>query len=223
MSRSARSFCVLSVVVVLTLRAFSNSASNADLQKQRAAADLAEKEALAIVEQALSGVKNLRLTQNRISIETECLQLLWGRDRSRAIGLLNQIATEFTQASGEGPGTSASSNRLNGLRQQRQQLVQFLGAVEPQMALTFLETTRPYVRMQSPEQEEAEERQIQLNLAMEEAARDPRLALNLAEKKLDESEHIPFELLNVLNVQARQDRGAETKLLREIVSRLGTL
>jgi len=124
------------------------------------------------------------------------------------------------QASGERPETSASSNRLNALRQQRQQLVQFLGTVEPQMALRFLAATRPYVRMEPPEQEEAEERQIQLNLASQEAARDPRLALDIAEKELDESDDIPFELLNVLNMLAIRDRGAETQLLQEIVSRL---
>jgi hypothetical protein len=211
---------LLLVVSTLALRAFGNPASKPDLQKQREAAELAEKAAFAIVEQALSAAKNLRLPQNRIAVETECLQLLWGPDKSRAIGLLNQIATEFAQVSSEGPGTFASSNRLNSLRQQRQQLVQFLGAVEPQMALEFLATTRPYVRMEPPEQEEAEERQIQLNLASQEAARDPRLALNIAEKRLDESDHIPFELLNILNVLASKDRGAETKLLREIVSRL---
>ena len=134
--------------------------------------------------------------------------------------MLNQLAAEFVQASGERPETSASSNRLNALRHQRRQLVQFLGAVEPQMALRFLAATRPYVRLEPPEQEEAEERQIQLNLASQEAARDPRLALDIAEKKLDETDDIPFELLNVLNMLASRDRGAETKLLQQIVSRL---
>jgi hypothetical protein len=220
MSRSARSLCVSSFVIAFALGAFGNPAAKSDLQKQREAAEFEEREAFAIVEQALSGAKNLKLPQNRISVEAECLQLLWGRDRSRAIGLLNQIATEFTQASNEGPGTPASSNRLNALRQQRQQLVQFLGAVEPRMALEFLSTTRPYVRMEPSEQEDAEEKQIQLNLALQEATRDPRLALNIAEKRLDESDHVPFDLLNVLNVLASQDRGAETKLLHGIVSRL---
>jgi len=220
MSRSARSLCLLSVVLALALLVFGQSANKRDLQKEKEAAELREKGALAIMEQALSNAKNLKLPQNRIAVETESLQLFWGRDKSRANGLLNQLAAEFAQASGERPEASSSSNRLNALRQQRQQLVQFLGSVEPQMALTFLAATRPYVRMEPPEQEEAEERQIQLNLASQEAARDPRLALDIAEKKLDESDDIPFELLNVLNMLASRDRGAETKLLREIVSRL---
>jgi hypothetical protein len=199
---------------------FGQSANKRDLQKEKEAAELRERGALAIVEQALSNAKNLKLPQNRIAVETESLQLFWGRDKSRANGLLNRLAAEFAQASGERPETSASSNRLNALRQQRQQLVQFLGSVEPEMALRFLVATRPYVRMEPPEQEEAEERQIQLNLASQEAARDPRLALDIAEKELDESDDIPFELLNVLNMLASRDRGAETKLLQEIVSRL---
>lgn len=220
MFRSARSLCVSSFVIAYALCAFGNPAAKSDLQKQREAAELEEREAFAIVEQALSAAKNLKLPQNRISVEAECFQLLWGRDRSRAIGLLNQIATEFTQVSSEGSETSTSSNRLNALRQQRQRLVQFLGAVEPRMALEFLSTTRPYVRMEPPEQEDAEEKQIQMNLALQEATRDPRLALNIAEKRLNESDHVPFDLLNVLNVLASQDRVAETKLLHEIVSHL---
>src|SRR6516225_3199939 len=220
MSRSAGSLNLLSVVIALALLVFGQSANRRDLQKEKEAAELREKGALAIVEQALSNAKNLKLPQNRIAVETESLQLFWGRDKSRAKGLLNQLAAEFVQASGEGPETSTSSNRLNALRQQRQQLVQFLGTVEPQMALRFLAATRPYVRMEPPEQEEAEERQIQLNLASQEAARDPRLALDIAEKKLDEADDIPFELLNVLNMLAIRDRGAETQLLQEFVSRL---
>ena len=220
MSRSALSLCVLSVVLELPLLVFGQSGNKGDLQKPKEAAELLEKGALAIVEQALSNAKNLKLPQNRIAVETESFQLFWGRDRSRANGLLNQLAAEFEQVATERPETSVSSNRLYALRQQRQQLVQFLAGVEPEMALRFLAATRPYVPMEPPEREEAEERQIQLNLASQEAARDSRLALDIAEKKLDESDDIPFELLNVLNMLASRDRAAEAKLLQEIVSRL---
>jgi hypothetical protein len=220
MSRSARSVSALLVVIALSLLMFGQSANDRDLQKQSEAAELREKGALAIVEQALSNAKNLKLPQNRITVETESLQLFWSRDRSRANGLLNQIVGEFARASSERTETPDSANRLIALRQQRQQFVQFLGVVEPETALRFLAVTRPYVGVEPPEQEEAEERQIQLNLAGQQAARDPRLALDMAEKKLEESDDIPFELLNVLNVLANKDKVAETRLLQEIVSRL---
>jgi hypothetical protein len=74
MSRSARSLCVLSIVLALALLVFGQSANKSDLQKEKEAAELWEKGALAIVEQALSNAKNLKLPQNRIAVGTESLQ-----------------------------------------------------------------------------------------------------------------------------------------------------
>lgn len=220
MSRSARPLCAFGALVVFASSVIGETPDRPDLQKQNEEAALRQKGALAILEQALSNTRNLKLPQNRIKVETEILQLLWARDEARANGLLNQIVREFAQASSKHPGNSDAPNRLASLRQQRQQLVQFLGSADPQAALRFLAATRPYVRTESGVQEEAEERQIQLNLAAQQASQDPRLALQIAEKMLEESDDLPFELLNVLSTLADKDNSAATRLLREIVARL---
>src|SRR5205807_551344 len=89
-----------------------------------------------------------------------------------------------------------------------------------ELALNFLTASRPYVQAGSPEQEAAEERQLLLNLAVQQAAHNPRHALQTAERELQVPGDLPFELINLLDQVTANDARSGAQLLHEIVGRL---
>jgi hypothetical protein len=76
------------------------------------------------------------------------------------------------------------------------------------------------MRSGSAEQEDAEDRQLRLNLAAQQAAHNPQDALKTAEKELAASGSLPFELINVLQLVTAADPEAGSRLLNQIARRL---
>lgn len=175
--------------------------------------------ALAMLDVVLAGTRNLSLPQNRIAIASEAFPLLWSRNEAQARALVNQMIGDFSQASSHPAENSRPNPRLM-LRQQRQMVVREIANVDPGLALSFMNATRTYVQIGNPEQEEAEERALRLELAAEEAARNPRNALRMAEKELRSPGPLPEELINLLSQVTAKDPEAGAQLLHEIVGRV---
>ena len=175
--------------------------------------------ALALLDEVMSGAKSLGLPQNRIAIEAEAFPILWSQNQSQARALVHQMEGDFAQAASQ-QDESANLDLPQALRMQRQTLVQTIAQSDPELALTFLTASRPYVQAGSPEQEAAEERQLLLNLAVQQAARNPRRALQTAERELQVPGDLPFELINLLDQVTANDARSGARLLHEIVGRL---
>jgi len=175
------------------------------------------KAALTLLDQVLSGSRNLSLPQNRITIASEALGILWGHNEAQARSLVTEIVGDFAQA---GAQENLQSNDRQLLRQQRQNLVGAIAQLDAELALSFMTATKPFVRIGDPDQEEAEERNLQLELATQEASRNPRNALRLAKKELEASGNLPQELISLLSQVAAKDPEAGAQLLHELLSRL---
>jgi len=76
---------------------------------------------------------------------------------------------DFAQAASQ-QRENKDFNRVELLCQERQMLVQTIAQFDAQLALQFLSDTRAYVRTETAEEDEAQERQPRLNVAAEEAA-----------------------------------------------------
>jgi len=177
--------------------------------------------ALALLNLVLAGAKNLNLPQNRIAIAAEAFPLLWTRNQSQARALVNQMVGDFAQAAArQNSEESPDRNARQLLRQQWQVALQTISQSDAELALNFMHASHALVQIGNPEQEEAEERDLRLGLAAQEAARNPRNALRIAEKDLQTPGDLPQELVNLLTQVAANDAEVGKQLLHEIVTRV---
>jgi hypothetical protein len=175
--------------------------------------------ALAMLDVVLAGARNLTLPQNRIAIAADAFPILWGRNEPQARSLVTQITGDFAQAASR-QAENPEPNARQFLRMQWQLVLREISTADADLALSFLNATRTYVRGGNPEQDEAEERGLRLELAAQEAAHNPRNALRMAEKELQASGDLPLELINLQSQVAAQDPEAGAQLLHDIVARV---
>jgi len=177
--------------------------------------------ALALLDLVLSGARNLSLPQNRIQIASEALPLLWRSNEARARALVTQMVGDFTQAAAL-PQENSSPDKRNMLRQQWQVVVRTIARSDAGLALSFMNATRSFVPIAGAAEQESEERGLRLELATQEAKRNPRNAMQLAEKELQAPGELDPQLIDLLTQIMAKDPPAGTELLHEIVSRIGS-
>lgn len=198
------------------LASTDNDKSKADRAKETLARHQA---ALTLLELVVAGSKNLSLPQNRIAIASGAFPVLWTRNEAQARALVTQITGDFAQSATHQQESPEPTSRQM-LRQQWQMVLRTLAQSDAELALSFLNATRTFVELGNSEQEEAEERNLRLEIASQEVARNPRNALRLAEKDLQTSGDLPQELVNLLGQIAAKDPEAGAQLLHEMVARL---
>jgi hypothetical protein len=174
--------------------------------------------ALDMLDLVLAGAKSLVLPQNRLAIESEAFPLLWSRNESQARALVIQMVGDFAQAASQ--QETPDPNSRQSLRQQWQVVLRAISQSDAELALSFMNASRLSVQSGNPEQDEAEERGLRLELAAQLAAHDPRNALRAAEKDLQAPGDLPWELINLLAQVEAKDPEAGTQLLHDIVSRV---
>ncbi|HEX8735253.1 MAG TPA: hypothetical protein VF721_08035, partial [Pyrinomonadaceae bacterium] len=128
-------------------------ATKSDPEKEKAAAEL-EKNAIELLEQAVSETAALKLPENRALIYAMAGDLFWTRDEKRARILFRGAAGEIVQIINMKPEKFDSSSpgiensRIIGARQMeifslRQMVLRALADRDAEMALEILQTTRP--------------------------------------------------------------------------------
>jgi len=175
--------------------------------------------ALSLLDLVLAGSRNLSLPQNRIAVASDAFPILWSRNEPQARTLVTQMIGDFAQAATRQQDAPAPNARQM-LRQQWQVALRTIAPADAELALSFMNATRTFVQIGNPEQEEAEERSLRLELAAQEADHNPRNALRLAEKDLQTPGDPPLELINLLSQISAKDPEAGTQLLHEIVARV---
>jgi len=189
------------------------------MAEQEKTAAARRKAALTLLELVLSGSKNLNLPQNRIAIATDAFPLLWTRNETQARALVTQMIGDFAQASAD-QREHPEPNAQQMLHQHWQIVIRTIAPSDAELALSFMNATRTYVPVGDPEQQADEERSLRLELATQRAARNPRDALRLAEKELQTSGDLPFELINLLSQIAAADPEAGAQLLHELIGQV---
>jgi malonyl CoA-acyl carrier protein transacylase len=227
-SRRARVPHILFATVALTSLSFAQLGQPQSAESGEHQTTPADKEqdsparrqaALAMLDLALAGARNLTLPQNRIAVESEAFPMLWNRNESQARALISQMVGDFAQAASRQDG-GPDRNARPALRQQWQVVLQTVSQADAELALSFMNASRSFVQTGNPEQEEAEERALRLNLAAQEAAHNPRNALRIAEKDLQAPGDPPAELINLLSQVTAKDAEAGAQLLHDIVRRV---
>ena len=201
---------------LLSASSTADAKSKAEKEKEIAARHQA---ALTLLDLVLAGARNLSLPQNRIAVASEAFPLLWSRNEPQARTLVTQMVGDFAQAASrqlENPEPNARQM----LHQQWQMVLRTIAQADAELALSFMNATRTFVQIGNPEQEEAEERSLRLELAAQEAGHNPRNALRLAEKDLQTPGDLRQELINLLSQISAKDPEAGAQLLHKIVARV---
>jgi hypothetical protein len=199
-----------------TLPSPAEDKSKAEKEKEAIARHQA---ALTLLDLVLGGSKNLSLPQNRIAVASEAFPILWSRNEPQARTLVTQMIGDFSQASTRQQESPAPNTRQQ-LHQQWQIVLRTIAQADAELAISFMNATRAFVQIGNPEQEEAEERSLRLELAAQEAEHNPRNALRLAEKDLQNPGDLPQELINLQIQIAAKDPEAGMQLLHKIVARV---
>jgi hypothetical protein len=227
MHRWARVFPVLLASVFLTppllaqfdeLQSAQSPPSPVKAEKAQEAA-ARHQAARTLLEIVLAGSKNLALPQNRIIIANQAFPMVWPQNEPRARALVTQMIGDFAQASAsqqDNPEPGASQ----GLHMQWQLVIRTIAQSDAELAISFMNATSTFVQVGDSEQQQNEERGLRLELAAQEAARNPRNALRLAETDLETSGGLPSELINLLTQISAKDPEAGAQLLHETVARV---
>jgi len=181
-----------------------------------------ERKALGLLEEALAGAEGLKLAENRVRAQSTAARLLWPRDakagRAAFKAAADGVAALNASVDTEDPQFYSAAQTLTQLRSE---LVQVAGQFDPKLALEFLRATRPpfaeafqSAGLGHPSQEQM----LEMTLANQVAAEDPRLALEMAEESLAKA--FTTGLLNVINLLRSKDPAAASKLAVQIVRKL---
>lgn len=212
----------LSVLIISSVPAQSPSAQDpAGTEQEQQHQQEIEKKALALLDDVIRQASALRRAENRLRIQTTAADLLWTRDEQRARSLYK----EATSSLGELMSSISSAdpqfhNLIQPLAQLRQEVLRQMAGHDAQLALEFLRATRqPRPPQADPSYKQSDpERQLEMSLASQIAANDPKQALEIAEKSL--AKGISYQAVDLFRQLQMKDRDAAGKLAGDIITKL---
>jgi hypothetical protein len=176
---------------------------------------------LALLIETSQSFAQLRRAQTRAGFQIQAAQLLWNSDEKRAAKLMEQAIESVKEFIAEVDSTDLDYYESFELATQlRQQLVDALGPHDPEMALNFLRSTRT---LANPERVRGmgqgdRELQLELSLATQVAATDPKRAFQMAEDTLKRGSST--SLLTMLQQLRAKDPELAAKLAHDIAAKL---
>lgn len=204
----------------------ANTVATAE-QQQKLQQELDTK-SLALLDEIIVESQTLRIAENRLHIKLMAANLLWPRNEARARALFKEAMASLVEMNNEIDRTDPESGRkIREITQLRQEMLQILARRDARLAREFLRATRQpasastenaqtNARYRQPD----EERQMELSLASELAADDPKEALKIARENL--SRGISYQLIEILNKLHEKDQEAAAKLAGDIITKLRT-
>ena len=176
-----------------------------------------EKKALDLLEIVASKISSLKNPENRISLSSSVAELLWTRDEKRARALFQEVTKEMSTMVASVDYTDPQSyNTLPFVNQQRQEVMTRIARRDPELALSFLRSTRFPVETRGINQ--VNERNLELYLSRMIAGRDPDRALQIARDSV--SRGLSYELLGVLSDLQRKNPQAAQNLYEVVIDRI---
>lgn len=181
-----------------------------------------ERKALALLDGIVADAQALK-PLNRLRLQISAADLLWPRDEKRARALYEKSINDFNELVG---GIDASDPNFYYLVQAPTQLfneiLQTLAQHDPQMALDFLHQTHLPRQPQAASRfiEPDNQLQMETQLAMQIAAKDPKLALQVGMENLEKG--LTSNLPSVIQQLQAKDRDAAAKLAAALIKKLQT-
>lgn len=217
-----RSLSLLVLLVVSSQPAVLAQTQGPETGSAEAAHKELEKKAVVLLEEAVADARQLKHVESGVHAEVVAAGLLWPRDEQSARALFKEAADGVSALGAQvDPEDPQFYNAAQSASQLRVELVQAAARFDPKLALDYLRSTRP----QHPEAFQAagynqlsQEQALEMSLAGQIAAQDPKKALAMAEESL--SRGPTTALASVLNQLRAKDPASASKLAADIVTKL---
>ncbi|MGH9873697.1 MAG: hypothetical protein ACRD9S_14710 [Pyrinomonadaceae bacterium] len=174
---------------------------------------------LALLAETAEGLGQIRLPQTRVRAQLQTAQLLWPSNEKLAA----KLAADAVEAVKEYMAGAETSDRdyyqtYSLAMQLRQETVLVLGQHDPESALSFLRATRTLANPSGQSNQPDQELQLELSLASQIAAADPKGAMRIGQETLKRG--YSSTLIELIFRLRSTDPELATQLAKEAVAKL---
>lgn len=175
---------------------------------------------LALLDEIVNSIPEIRQPQTRVRVKLQSANLLWTIDEKKAAKLISESVTEARNyVLGLKPEDSAYDELVQWAQQIRAEAVQTLAVRDPEAALSLLRSTRKPIKTETDLRDiEEAERQLELSLASQIAAKNPQRAFELAEESLKDG--LSSTLIQTLNSLSKVNSELAATLARDLTAKL---
>ncbi len=194
-------------------------------EEKEAARKELEKKAVEMLDGLITDARALRVAENRVRVLTSAADLLWPRDEKRARSLFRDVASYLNEAAAANKSRDEERRRYGQgtVYSLRLEMLRTVTRRDPQLALELLRATRQTPPAAPGEGGAAapvphEELSLEMQLAGQVTARDPKRALQMAEESL--ARGLSFDTVELLGRLQAADAEAGQKFAAEVVRKV---
>ena len=176
---------------------------------------------LALLSEVADSLSQIRLPQTRVRAQLQASQLLWPSDEKLAAKLAADATEGVREYLASVDTVDDDYYQIYRLAMQlRQEVVQILGPRDPEMVLGFLRTTRTLTNPDADPRNNRwdQELNLELSLAHQISAKDPKRALEIADETLKKG--YSSSLIGIINSLRATEPEMAAKLAKQIAAKL---
>ena len=174
---------------------------------------------VALLNDIIDSIPEIRLLQTRLRVKLQSANLLWSIDEKKAIKLLTEGMTDAQNyLASLKPDDDEYEQAYQWVRQLRFEAVQTLAFRDPEAALNLIRSTRKPLPPETMREDDGAERQLEMSLAGQVAARNPKRAYELAEESLKSG--LSPNLIDTLTTLRRLDQDLASSLAKDMLAKL---
>lgn len=203
-------------IKILDLRAATNE--ELEVANNR---ETARRKGLALLIEVANSLQQIRLPETRVRLQLQTAQLIWASDEKRARKLVDEAIEGINQyMAGVDPDDQNYYQGYQTALQLRNDLLAALTPSDPELALSILRSTRVLVDPNAGQYADQynQESQLELSVASQIAAKNPKRALQIAQENLKKG--YSYNLLDTVNQLIAPDRDSAARLAGEIAAKL---
>jgi hypothetical protein len=215
----------LVLIVLLSSATFAQTPATSpspQTDEQRKAQQELQAKALNLLEDVIKDSESFKHAENRIRLKAASANVLWSHDETRARTLFKEAIASFVALLKNQDSDDASANpRMFGASGSlRREFLQMLAQRDARMAREFLRATRQQEGQTASTREALIDQPLEIHLARQIAATDPKQALEIAEESL--SGGFSYELPQLISDLRQKDPEGASKLASQVVTKLRT-
>ena len=174
---------------------------------------------LALLDEIVNSIPEIRQPQTRTRVKLQSANLLWAIDEKKATKLISESVTDARNyVLGLKPEDIAYDEAVQWAEQIRAEAVQTLALRDPEAALNLLRSTRKSLKGETDVADIETERQLELSLASQIAAKNPQRAFELAEESLKDG--FSSTLVQTLNSLSKVNSELAATLAKDLTAKL---
>ena len=212
------------VLLITSLTLAQTPTATPQTDEQRKAQKELEHKALNLLDDVIKDSESFKQPENRIRLKMAAANLLWKYDETRARALFREtMAALVDLLNGESNDDPAEGRKMfGGPKELRNELMILLAQRDGRMARELLRATRTTNAKAGDVRGINQDPDLQMDLALAQqvAASDPKLASEIAEESL--SNGFSYQLMNIISTIRAKDPDEAARLAGEIMDKLRT-